>query len=104
MIITVTTFSLPQAITLDEAKRIFLGTAPKYREVNGLVSKRYILSEDGRTAGGIYTWKSRAHAQALYTDAWREFVRGKYGSDPVVTYFDSPVFVDNVAGQIVSGD
>ena len=47
-------------------------------------------------------WQSRADAEAMYTPAWREFVRGKYGTDPVVTYFDSPVLVDNVAGQILS--
>ena len=100
MITTITTFKLPKPITRDEARSIFMSTAPKYREVPGLVRKCYILSEDGGTAGGIYLWKTRADAEAMYTESWRAFVRGKYGTEPSVTYFESPVVVDNVAGEI----
>ena len=102
MITTITTFRLPKALTREEARAIFLATAPKYRQVAGLVRKCYMLSEDGRTAGGIYFWKTRADADALYTDSWRAFVREKYGTDPSVTYFESPVVVDNVAQEILS--
>lgn len=103
MITTLTTFKLPKPITQDEARAIFESTAPKYREVAGLVRKVYVLSEDGGTAGGIYLWKARSFAEAMYTDEWRAFVRGKYGSEPSVTYFASPVVVDNVAGEIHVG-
>ncbi len=102
MITTITTFRLPKALTRDEAKRLFLSTAPKYRDVVGLVRKAYVLSEDGLTAGGVYLWKSRADAEAMYTRAWRDFVREKYGSDPSILYFESPVVVDNVSQEIVS--
>ena len=102
MITTITTFRLPKPLTREEARAIFLATAPKYRQVAGLVRKCYVLSEDGRTAGGIYFWKTRADADALYTDSWRAFVREKYGTDPSVTYFESPVVVDNVAQEILS--
>jgi len=102
MITTITTFKLPKPITRDEAREIFLSTAPKYRDVAGLVRKVYVLSEDGSTAGGIYLWNSRADADAMYTESWRAFVRGKYGTDPSVTYFDSPVVVDNVTNEILS--
>jgi hypothetical protein len=102
MITTITTFKLPKPITRDEARSIFMSTAPKYREVPGLVRKCYVLSEDGGTAGGIYLWKTRADAEAMYTESWRDFVRAKYGTEPSVTYFDSPVVVDNVVGEIQS--
>ncbi|MBI5279557.1 MAG: YdhR family protein [Burkholderiales bacterium] len=102
MISTLTTFKLPKPLTPDEARSVFLSTAPKYREVPGLIRKVYVLSEDGGTAGGMYLWHSRSDAEAMYTDAWRDFVKGKYGVEPAVTYFDSPVVVDNVAGQILS--
>lgn len=104
MIIAITAFKLPQPIGRDEARRIFLATAPTYQGVPGLFKKHYVLSEDGGTAGGIYLWNSRAEAEALYTDAWRAFVREKYGTEPTVTYFDSPVVVDNLARQIVAGE
>ena len=104
MITTITTFRLPQPLTRDEARRIFLSTAPKYRDVAGLVRKSYVLSDDGRTAGGVYLWNSRRDAEAMYTESWRAFVRDKYGSEPSITWFESPVVVDNVTNEIVSDD
>ena len=104
MITTITSFRLPKPITREEARTIFLSTAPKYRGVPGLVRKCYVLSEDGSTAGGIYLWNSRADADAMYTESWKAFVREKYGTDPTVTYFESPVVVDNVTNQILSDE
>lgn len=101
MITAVTTFTLPKPITREEARRIFLSTAPNYRDVQGLFRKTYLLSQDGATVGGVYLWNSKPEAEAMYTDAWRAFVREKYGTDPIVTYFESPVVVDNVAEQIL---
>jgi hypothetical protein len=104
MITTITTFRMPRPLTREEARRIFLTTAPRYRDVPGLVRKAYVLSEDGGTAGGVYLWESRAAAEAMYTPSWRAFVREKYGSDPSIMYFESPVVVDNVRGEIVSDE
>jgi Putative mono-oxygenase ydhR len=104
MIIVFTTFSLPKPITREEARSIFLSTAPKYQGVPGLFRKHYVLSEDGATAGGVYLWNSRAEAEAIYTEAWRSFVREKYATDPTVTYFECPVVVDNVAEQVFSDE
>jgi hypothetical protein len=102
MITVITTFRLPKPVTREEARGIFLSTAPKYRDVAGLFRKCYVLSEDGSTAGGVYLWNSRAEADAMYTDSWRAFVRDKYGVDPSLTYFESPVVVDNVTNEILS--
>lgn len=104
MITVITTFALPKPISREEARRIFLSTASKYQGVQGLFRKTYVLSMDGATAGGVYLWNSRAEADALYTASWRAFVREKYGTEPTVTYFDSPVVVDNVTGQIFGGE
>jgi len=104
MITAITTFQLPKPITREEARSIFLSTAPKYQGVPGLFRKCYILSEDGKTAGGIYLWNSRADAEAMYTESWRAFVREKYGTDPSVTYFESPVVVDNTTNEILSDE
>jgi hypothetical protein len=102
MIITTTEFLLKEPITLEQARSTFLGTAPTYRNVPGLLRKHYVLSEDGRRAGGIYLWNSKEEALALYSAQWHSFVKGKYGCDAVVTFLDSPVFVDNEAERIVS--
>jgi hypothetical protein len=104
MITVFTSFALPKPITREEARTIFLSTAPKYRGVQGLFRKIYVLAQDGQTVGGVYLWNSRKEAEAMYTASWRAFVREKYGSEPTVTYFESPVVVDNVAQQILTDE
>jgi hypothetical protein len=104
MITALVQIKLPEPMTKDKAQDVFAGTAPKYREVKGLVRKYYLLSEDGATAGGVYLWKSRDAAERLYTDDWKTFIMQKYGTKPSVTYFDSPVIVDNLVGKIIVDD
>jgi hypothetical protein len=95
-------FKLPHPVTREKAKEIFLSTAPRYRKTVGLIRKYYLLSQDCRTAGGVYLWKSRKDAEGLYTQEWESFVRERYGAPPSVTYFESPVVVDNLTNEIVS--
>ena len=100
MIVAIVTFQLPQPATLAEITKTFQGTAPKYKGIPGLLRKNYFMSEDGRRAGGIYVWESKADAERVYTKEWREFVTGKYGTPPSVEWLHSPVMVDNSAGTI----
>jgi hypothetical protein len=102
MITALVQFRLPQPITREQAREVFSSTAPKYREVQGLIRKYYVLSQDGGTAGGVYLWKSQADAERLYTDEWKKFIRDKYGAEPTVTFFESPVIVDNAIGEILT--
>ena len=101
MITALVQIKLPEPMTKEKAQDVFAGTAPKYREVKGLIRKYYLLSEDRATTGGVYLWKSREAAERLYTDDWKTFIMQKYGTKPSVTYFDSPVIVDNLVGKII---
>ncbi|MBI5319571.1 YdhR family protein [Bradyrhizobium sp.] len=100
MIVTIVTFNLATPTTLAEMKKTFQSTAPKYQGLAGLLRKNYFVSEDGRRAGGIYVWQSRADADRVYTAEWRKFVEGKYGVPPQIEYLHSPVMVDNREGTI----
>ncbi len=100
MIVTIVTFHLAQPATLAEMTKTFQSTAPKYQAMAGLLRKNYWLSEDGRRAGGIYVWASRADADRVYTPEWKKFVADKYGSPPDIEYLHSPVMVDNREGTI----
>jgi len=102
MITVIAEFKLPQPISNHTAREIFLSTAPKYQGMPGLIRKYYFLAPDGIKAGGIYLWQSRKDANNLYTDEWKAFVRSKYSSDPILTYLDTPVVVDNVSNEIIS--
>jgi hypothetical protein len=102
MITVIVEFTLPEKISIDQARETFLSTAPKYKGMKGLQRKYYFLSLDGTKAGGIYLWNSREDADQVYTDDWKTFVRGKYGTDPLLTYLDCPVVVDNITNEIIS--
>ncbi|MEJ2718117.1 MAG: YdhR family protein [Deltaproteobacteria bacterium] len=104
MITAFVRFKLPQPVTRDEARDIFASTAPRYQQADGLIRKYYLLSEDGGTAGGVYLWKSRDHAERVYTDEWKKFVAEKYGSGPSIDYFATPVIVDNLTGEILKDE
>src|SRR3954466_3010453 len=102
MITAITTYRLPKPIARDEARRMFLSTAPKYQGIAGLIRKYYVVSQDMASVGGIYLWNSRAEADALDTEGWKAFVREKSVAEPSITYLDSPVVLENLTPEIVS--
>lgn len=103
MITTLVEFRLPSPMTRAQAQEAFLASAPKYRGLPGLIRKYYIVSDDGHKAGGVYLWQSRADAERVYDDTWKAFVRDKYGCDPVITWLETPVVVDNLTGATITG-
>jgi len=104
MITVLVRFKLPQPISTTQAKEIFLGTAPKYLGMPGLIRKYYFVASDGAEAGGIYLWQSRQDAEQVYTEEWKAFVRSKYGSEPSLSFLETPVVVDNLTQEILATD
>jgi hypothetical protein len=99
MITAIVQFKLPEGISRAQAAALFNQSAPKYRNLPGLVRKYYLYGEDG-AAGGVYLWESRAAAEKVYDAAWRRMLTERYGAAPTVTYFETPVIVDNLTGKI----
>jgi hypothetical protein len=99
MITAIVNFKLPAGTIADEATKLLKESAPKYREVPGLIRKYFLLGEDG-TGGGVYLWESREAAEALYTVSWRNMIAERYGATPSIRYFETPVIVDNTVGEI----
>ena len=93
-------FTVPEGKSRADMAAAFESSAPLYQGVTGLIRKYYILSEDARTAGGVYLFETRADAERLYDDAWRAGIRQRLGAEPTVEYFESPVIVDNGTGAI----
>lgn len=100
MITAIVRFKLPEGTTLKDAAAKFEASAPSYSDVPGLIRKYYLYGEDG-TAGGAYLWDSREAAEAFYNADWRNMIAERYGAEPAIEYFDSPVIVDNAIGEIV---
>ena len=104
MITALVRFKLPQPVSCEKARELFEGMAPKYREVPGLVRKYFLLTQDGESVGGVYLWNSQSDAEDLYTAEWKKSIEEKYGFAPTIDCYDSPVIVDNVAGEILTDD
>ncbi len=94
MITAIVRFPLTPGTTLEEAAALFESTAPRYQALPGLVRKYYLYGEDG-SAGGVYLWQTREDAERVYSEEWRELIAAKYGTEPDITYFETPVIVDN---------
>jgi hypothetical protein len=102
MITAVVLFKLQPGTTRDQAAAIYRTTAPRYVGLGDLVRKYYLYDAADGTAGGVYLWKSRAAAEAAYGPEWRRMAAEKYGVEPEVRYFDTPVVVDNTAAPPIA--
>ncbi|MGE0701122.1 MAG: monooxygenase [Hyphomicrobiaceae bacterium] len=76
-------------------------SAPTYRALGekGLLRKDYLNGDAG--GGGVYTWVSRAAAEAFYTPEWFAKAEASFGARPTVTYYETYVTVDNVKGETI---
>lgn len=97
-------FSLPAGITRDEVVAGMREVAPRWRAEADLIRKTFIYDAATNQSGAFYLWKNRASAQAAHGDAWRAGIRAKFGSEPAVVYFETPLVVDNALGRVISDE
>jgi hypothetical protein len=96
-IVAIVSFHMPEPTTADKMTVPFEAAVPVFQKVPGLLKKFFYVSEDGRRAGGIYVWASRADADRLYGGEWRAMVTAKFGGPPTIDFLISPVMIDNTA-------
>jgi len=99
VITAIVQFQLPADVNSAKAAELFAGSAPKYQALPGLLRKYYIYDKDTHIGGGCYLWESRAAAESFYNAEWRKFINDRYGSAPKLSYFETPVIVDNITGE-----
>lgn len=102
MITAIVNFKLPDGIDSKKAAELFMGSAPKYRGMKGLVRKYYLFDAEKRIGGGVYLWKTRADAEAVYTPQWQAYIAERYGAPPDIRYFKTAVIVDNESDTILA--
>ncbi len=95
---------IPVKRSREQAIKMQTESAPTFRALasKGLLRKDYINGEAG--GGGIYFWESREAADAWYTPEQRQKIKAKFGVEPIITYYDTYVRVDNEAGKIIVHD
>lgn len=101
MITTFVRFKLPATIDAAKAAELFQASAPKYQGLAGLVRKYYLFDAETSTGGGCYLWESREAAERVYSADWRKMIADRYGAAPEISYFETPVVVDNTLGKTI---
>lgn len=86
--------------TSEQAVAQALKSAPTFQALGakGLIRKHYLNGPGG--GGGVYFWRSRADAEAWYTEQWRAQTAERFGAVPTLSWYDNLVTVDNVAGTV----
>ena len=102
MTTSITRFQLPPGVPVEAIKNGFREVAPKFKEPPGLLRKYFLISEDGKTGGGVYLWKSMEQARTFSEGVIRPMIKDKFKMDPSIEYYESPVVVDNLTSEIIS--
>jgi hypothetical protein len=101
MITAIVRFKLPASMDAAKAAEVYKMSAPKYQGLAGLVRKYYLFDAASRSGGGCYLWESREAAERVYNAEWRQMITERYGSPPEISFFETPVIVDNNLGKTV---
>lgn len=96
--------NVAEPVSLDIASDRAHSGADFYAEVPGLLAKHYLRSGDGHQVGGIYLWESKEVGEAFFAGEWRDRIAALNGSEPQIDWFEAPVVIDNVHGEIFSDD
>tara|TARA_Y100000589_G_scaffold158496_1_gene150875 strand:- start:50 stop:355 length:306 start_codon:yes stop_codon:yes gene_type:complete len=101
MITVIVSFKISTDLNAETVKDKFLETAPMYKDVDGLIRKNYLLDIEKNTAGGAYTFETREQADKWFDQERIDWITERY-SKPELTYYDTPVLVDNDQDEIKS--
>ena len=100
MITVIVNFKLPDNITREEIISKFEQTSKKWFDNRDLIRKNYLIDIDRGIAGGVYLWKEKMHAEIWLGAEFRKMVKDSYGEEPSFQFFETPIVVDNIAGDI----
>lgn len=92
-------FKLPAGMTREQVVSNYEKTVAKWRANDQLVRKNYLYDGENGWGGGVYLWKTLEAAKAGHNEAWKQYIRELYGTEPQVRYFDTPMVQDNLVDQ-----
>ena len=102
MITALVELDFPAGTTVAEAAEIFKQMAPEFRVMPGLIRKYCLFGGDSKVIG-VCLWEDRESAELSFDDNWRRTMAQRYGAEPQLTYYATPIVVDNALG-VIEGD
>ena len=101
LITVITRFAVPAKVNTSEMCGAFAQVAPTFQNVPHLLRKQFLLSPDGRTAGGVYLWENEEAARTFMQQRVVPMIRDTFHVEPTIEFYDSPVIVENVEPHAV---
>ena len=101
MITVLVKFKISNELNLKTLKEKFIETSALYVDVEGLLRKNYIADIEKGYAGGVYTFTKIEFAKKWFDEERIKWITERY-SKPEITYYESPVIVDNEKNKIIS--
>ena len=99
MICEIVRFQVPAGTTREHVMADARSVSERWRREADLIRKHFLF--DGETEViGIYFWKNKPAAVAAHDDAWHKRLLHTHGSTPEISYFDTLMIVDNLAGDV----
>ena len=95
-------FNLPAGLSKEDVVQGMHDVVPRWLGRPALIRKTFVYDAAANQAGAFYLWHDRGSAQLAHDEAWRQGIRDKYGSEPVVRYFETPLVIDNALGETIS--
>lgn len=101
MITEVVLFDLPKGMTREQVIANYRESTPRWRENPDLIRKNYLYDAQNGQGGGVYLWKDIAAAKRWHGDDFRKRMIERYGSQPVIRYYETAIVIDNEAQKTV---
>jgi hypothetical protein len=99
LFVVIVKFKVPEDLDKQSIKNKFEQTAPMYKETDGLIRKNYLFNQEKNIAGGVYIFDNSQNAYAWFDASRIQWLTERY-SEPEISYFDSPVEVNNDSNRI----
>lgn len=101
MITEIVLWRLPDGMSREDVLAKYRASVPTWQGNPDLIHKAFLFDEAARRVGGVYLWKNVEAARQAHGPAFRDRIAAGFGATPEFQYFETPIVIDNAAGQVV---
>lgn len=101
MITAIVKWQASDEMSREELLEKFKASAAQYAGTKHMIRKYFAFSRDENALWGmgVYLWDDESAAQAFYEKA-RPIIKAETGFDPEVTFYDTPMILENLTKDL----